>query len=193
MQKSNEHAESGRRSSKDQSAKFGPQAQLGLDDTPPAAFSNAVTTKSYLESLTSLLMDAWDGSAGPTSYDIIRRHCTPDFQMVNTNFHESPFPASSSLEEHLDVLTDLKRRNPAWKVHAYNVSAVVDEAHNHAVVWFTSGASGEPATGSDDWRTNRESVSQMHWRKRPKDGQWECYGHHCLRGGGSYGDVFPTG
>lgn len=144
----------------------------------------AETTEQYLERISALLGLAWEGSLGPDSDKIIRLYMAPDFTNQAQSFHENPFPYTRNLEDHIKTLDALRRANPAWRTDCFNFTASVHYDSGHAVVWFTSGASGHPGN-IGDWSTNRESVSKMYWRRKKDDaGPWECYSHECVRGPG---------
>ena len=167
-----------------------------LENTNPSngvearAASHVGTIKGTLEDLSASLLQAWDGSLGPNSNDFIRQYSATDFANLNRTWTESPFSYARNLEEHIKILDEVKRVNPDWRVNAFNFTAQLGRDKRSAVVWFTSGASGNPA-GSEGggWPTNRESVSKFYWRKRESDEEWECYKHACIRGGGDGADI----
>lgn len=149
------------------------------------------TLEQYLENLSARILLAWDSSQGSEGLDFVRRFLTPDFEMAwsASTFFDAPFPYTNNREDHLKNAAALKKANPLWRVDAHSFSADVDYARGTAIVWFTSGATGDPGNG-DEWTTNRESVSQLFWRRRKTDGEWECYRHCGIRGGGDLGDSF---
>ena len=143
------------------------------------------TTEAFLERVSSLLALAWEGSLGARSAELMRLYMSPDFTNQAHNLHESPFPYSPNLEHHMAALNALRQVNPSWRTACFNFTASVHQESEHAVVWFTSGTSGDPGNAGD-WKTNRESVSKLYWRKKEKknSSEWECYSHECIRGPG---------
>ena len=143
------------------------------------------TTEEFLVRVSALLTLAWDSTLGPQSYDFMRLYTSCDFSNQAGSVHDNPFPYSKNLEDHITALQALRKANPEWRTACFNFSASVHEKSGRAIVWFTSGASGNPSDISVS-TTNRESVSKMYWRKKESGtNEWECYSHECIRGGGN--------
>ena len=153
------------------------------------AASGTRITERYLEELSAALVNAWDLSRGSDSIDLIRKHTAPDFANKGKTLHENPAAYSGDLEDFIAKMKTLKRLNPDWRVNAFNFTAILERGQQTAVIWFTSGASGNPG-GSHEWTTNRECVLHLHWRRRERDQEWECYSHGSIRGGGGGSDMF---
>ncbi|KAF2483427.1 hypothetical protein BDY17DRAFT_310436 [Neohortaea acidophila] len=138
----------------------------------------------HLECLSELIVGSWDESNGYRAREIMPRHCPATFQTEFISMDFGAWPHLPALEDYLKHCDNLRLVNPAWRMNAYNFSAFVDRELQTAVVWFTSGPSSQPANDEGNWNTHRESVSKLKWRRREGDGEWECYCHSVIRGGG---------
>ena len=146
--------------------------------------NSSETTEQFLERISAMLSLAWEGTLGSESEKVMRMYMSSDFTNLAQSAHDSPFPFASSLEDHIKTLEALRNANPSWRTACFNFTASVHYDSGHAVVWFTSGASGDPGS-TGDWSTNRESVSKIYWRlKENSNNEWECYSHECIRGPG---------
>ena len=162
-----------------------------LSASSGAAVSTApsITTETLLEQLSVILAEAWTGSFGQEGYDFMRQHSAPNFVNESKAWQDHIFPHATNLEDLIMILKTLRPTNPEWRAELFNFTAQLNREKDHAIVWFTSGASGNPGS-SGEWRTNRESAHKMYWRKREGDGEWEAYKHVCIRGGGGGSDVY---
>ena len=157
-------------------------------------------TISYLETLSSRLMEAHGPIHHPSAESVLRNHCSPDFEIVFTN-SDGPLPPAKNLDTHIANLQALKRKHPDLCIMAQNPTAELNKNGVDAVVWLTvrgcSVRTKEPAISAgaapggdyasiaaNDQLYNRESIAYLSWRKRTTDGKWICYRHVGLRGGG---------
>lgn len=143
--------------------------------------------KSFLELTSAQLVASWTDSSD-RDHEIMYKYLAPSFSFDFFPDVEFPWPRTRTLKDFIAHLENVQSVNPAWRMRAYNFSTVLDTGLDNAVVWWTSGPSGNPGNESGDWSTNRESVSKLKWRKRSTDGGWECFGIVTIRGGSSIGD-----
>ncbi|KAK3626179.1 hypothetical protein LTR56_019967 [Elasticomyces elasticus] len=155
------------------------------DDSSNQSQCNAKTPAQiarYLEDLTCKIMHAHNYLKNPFYADLVRQHTAQDLIMHDANVHDCPIPPSVDIETHISNVINLLDAHPCFEFVPTNVTAHVDRATNHAVVWVT-----EPGVGSEKERMfNRESVSRLHFRRRMDDGAWIFYKHMSIRGGGDF-------
>lgn len=90
-----------------------------------------------LELVSENIVKAWDGTYGPSSYDFLRQWCSEDYKM---DWHgDYNLRLTETLDQHMMQLDVLKKVNPAWRMNAYNFTAVLDREGTAAMVMFTSG------------------------------------------------------
>lgn len=147
----------------------------------------AESLKAFLEFTSAQIVTSWTDSSD-RDHEIVYKYLSEDFKFDFYPDVEFPWPRTNTLEDFIALMENVQKANPSWRMEAYNFSTELDSGLDNAVVWWTSGPSGDPGNDADDWRaTNRESVSKLRWRKRSSDGGWECFGCLTIRGS-SLGD-----
>lgn len=155
--------------------------------------SSTAATAAHLEILSTNIMEAHGHICQPSSRALLHQHCSPDFEMAFTNPHEGPLPYASSLESHISNIFAFKREHPDMCIIVENSTATVQG--EFATVWLTirgcsirkKGKAGV-VDAANEQLYNRESIAILYWRRRESDGEWICYRHEGIRGGG---DMFP--
>ena len=149
------------------------------DSTQPATPAKAAA---YLEDLACKLLLAHNTLNHPASVEFCRNHMSPEFVMHNSSVHDNPLPRAVGFEAHITSYLAHQEAHPDFEIATDNATASVDKDCLHAVVWVTEkGVNSERDIGY-----NRESVSRMHFKRRPEDGAWVWYKHMGVRGGGDY-------
>ena len=71
----------------------------------------------------------------------------------------------------------------ATSVYQARNARFVKQGGEEGIVLYTSLGEGGPP--SEEFNRQQEMVGRFSWKKRAKDGVWECYMHEGIRGAGA--------
>lgn len=139
-----------------------------------------------------------------SSEAVILEHLSPDFEMVR--HHDllrtrgniavtktqvtacedlpvsCPVNPSDGLEQHLKNTALFKQRFPKWTVEVSHARCTMTKGSNTAEVWLSCRGLHTP----ESQMFNRETVHVLYWRRSKSQGNWCCYRHQGIGGGGDF-------
>lgn len=93
-----------------------------------------------------------------------------------------PAQSATGLEQHLQNTALFRKQFPKWTVQVANARCNMTKGSSTAEVWLS--CHGVHTPGSQMF--NRETVHVLYWRRSKTQGNWTCYRHQGLGGGGDF-------
>lgn len=163
-----------------------------LQSQDPATFPHPMLSSNLnhspaayqLRTLSQALVQALNDLPFPSAYAFLDKHMSPYFAMYNSGGHECVLPHVQTRQQQIDNILALRKVHPEWKLRIYHLSAVVERNGEEGAVLYTSLSEGGPP--SEEFNRQQEMVGKFSWKKRARDGVWECFMHEGIRGGGDF-------
>ncbi|CZT14243.1 uncharacterized protein RCC_00218 [Ramularia collo-cygni] len=139
------------------------------------------STAAYLEHISTAIIEAL------TSCDdaVILNHLSPDFEMITACEElpvSCPTKSAASLEQHLQNMAWFRKQFPKWTLEVSNARCNMTKGSSTAEVWLSCQGLRTP----ESQMFNRETVHVVYWRRSKTQGNWVCYRHQALGGGGNF-------
>lgn len=138
----------------------------------------------HLQILSQALVQALSDIPSRSAYAFLDKHMSPHFTMYNSGGHEGVLPDVQTRQQQLDNVLALRKAHPEWRLRIYHLTAVVERNGEEGAVLYTSLTDGGPP--DEEFNRQQEMVGKFSWKKRAKDGVWECFMHEGIRGGGDF-------